>query len=202
MTISNKPVEAAGEKINNKRANLRTAESVIGSDGIVQNRKLFERCDKCTFFNKPDNCRIVEGPVQPDQICNWIQGRTGKDDDDKKYTIDDVQAFVWGMMKKQPYQHKVMDVQLTSAGWLILIEDTADPPHYFSLSLDFHVEHTSLEHHWTQEEVDALTRTGKEMNFKPPTNYDEALELHSRGEISTKEFEPFKRAHEVERRAG
>ncbi|KKK93473.1 hypothetical protein LCGC14_2692490, partial [marine sediment metagenome] len=74
----------------------------------------------------------------------------------------------------------------------------ADPPHRFSLSREFHIEHTSLEHHNTQEEADSITRTGREMNFKPPTSFVEAEKLYGLGEISTEEFEPFKRAREAE----
>ncbi len=194
--------ELDGGKISNDRARLRTASSATGSDGIEQHRERFENCGECAFFRKPDVCRVVEGPVADDQVCNWIQGRTGDSDDEKKrlYEVSDFRSFAWGMMKRQPYQHKVVDVQLTPEGWLVLIEDTADPPHYFSLSGKFHVEHTSLEHHWTQEEVDSITRTGKEMNFKPPTNFEEASDLYGRGEITTEEFEPFKRAHEAELR--
>lgn len=194
--------ESAANKINNERAQLRTTQAIIGSDGVMQHRERYENCGECVFYRKPDYCRIVEGPVAGDQVCNWIQGRTGdkKDEEKRMYTVDDVRAFVWGMMVRQPYQHKVVDVEMTPEGWLILIEDTADPPHYFSLSLDFHVEHTSLEHHWTQEEVDSITRTGKEMSFKPPISYDEASELFGSGDLSREDFEPFKRSHEMERK--
>ncbi len=188
--------EFGGDKLSNERANLRTASSVTGSDGIEQHRERFENCGECVFFQKPDVCRIVEGPVANDQVCNWIQGRTDDKDDEmkRKYTVKDFRAFAWGMMKRQPYQHKVIDVAGTQEGWLILIEDTADPPHYFSLSKRFHIEHTSLEHHWTQEEADSITRTGMEMDFKPPVNFEEASALFATGELSTEEFEPFKRA--------
>ncbi len=191
--------ESSSGKLNNERVNLRTASSVTGSDGIEQHRERFENCGECVFFQKPAICRIVEGPVANDQICNWIQGRTGDEDDEdkRKYDVDDFRAFAWGMMKRQPYQHKVIDVEFTPVGWLILIEDTADPPHRFSLSREFHIEHTSLEHHWTQEEADSITRTGREMNFKPPTSFVEAEKLYGLGEISTEEFEPFKRAKEA-----
>ncbi len=191
--------EFGAGKLNNERAKLRTTSSVTGSDGIEQHRERFENCGECVFFTKPDICRIVEGPVDDGQVCNWIQGRTGDKDAEKKrmYKADDFRSFAWGMMRRQPYAHKVVDVELTPAGWLLLIEDTADPPHYFSLSQKFHMEHTALEHHWTQEEVDSITRTGKAMDFKPPTNYEEASLLYGRGEIDTEEFEPFKRAEEA-----
>lgn len=191
--------EFDSSKISNDRAKLRTASSVIGSDGIQQHRQKFENCGECVFFTKPDVCRIVEGPISNDQVCNWIQGRAGSKEDQerRKYIVKDPRSFGWGMMQRQPYQHKVVDVESTPAGWLYLIEDTADPPHYFSLSLSFHIEHTSLEHHWTQEEVDSITRTGKEMNFKPPINLEEAQALFASGELPLEEFEPFKRAEEA-----
>lgn len=194
-----------GNKINNQRANLRTAQDVIGADGIVQQRKRFERCGECEYFERPNNCKIVEGPVAEDQVCDWIQGRTGdpKKDEPKTYNVPegDWRAFAWGMMKRQPYQHRVVDFEDTAVGPLILIEDTADPPHRFSLDGSFHREHTSLEHHWTQQEVDALVREGREMDFKPPVSYEEASELYGRGELSREEFEPFRRAEVARKRA-
>ena len=192
--------EFSSGKMSNERVNLRTANSVTGSDGIEQHRERYENCGECVFFSKPDVCKIVEGPVDNGQVCDWIQGRTGDPDDEekRKYEIKDFEAFAWGMMKRQPYQHKVVDVAATPAGNLLLIEDTADPVHRFSLSEKFHRDHTSLEHHWTQEEVDSITRTGKEMSFKPPVSYEEASTLFGRGELSLEEFEPFKRAKEAE----
>ena len=187
-------------KMSNERVNLRTANSVTGSDGIEQHREKYENCGECVFFSKPDVCKIVEGPVDNGQVCNWIQGREADPDDNAKkmYTVSDFRSFAWGMMRRQPYAHKVVDVESTPAGWLLLIEDTADPPHYFSLSQKFHMEHTALEHHWTQEEVDSITRTGKEMDFKPPVSYEEASLLYGRGDIDDEEFEPFRRAKEAE----
>lgn len=191
--------EFGAGKMSNDRVNLRTASSVTGSDGIEQHREKFENCGECVFFLKPDICKVVEGPVDDGQVCDWIQGRTGdKDEDAKKiYEVKDFRSLAWGMMRRQPYAHKVADVELTPAGWLLLIEDTADPPHKFSLSEKFTTEHTSLEHHWTQEEVDSITRTGKSMDFKPPTNFTEASLQFGRGEITLEEFEPFKRAEEA-----
>lgn len=187
-------------KMSNARVNLRTANSVTGSDGIEQHREKFENCGECVFFSKPDVCKIVEGPVDDGQVCDWIQGREADPDDNKKklFNADDFRSFAWGMMKRQPYAHKVLDVEATPAGWLLLIEDTADPVHRFSLSKKFHIEHTSLEHHWTQEEVDSITRTGKAMDFKPPIDYEEASALFASGELPIEEFEPFKRVKEAE----
>ncbi len=191
--------ESSAEKINNERANLRTAVPIIGSDGIEQHRERFENCGECVFFSKPNVCRIVEGPVQSDQLCDYIQGREGEEDDEsKKFNIDDVRAFGWALMKRQAYTHKVIDVEFTPVGWLLLIEDGQDPPHRFSLSWNFARDHLSLEHHFTQEEADRLVREGKVMNFKPPTSFVEAEKLYGLGEISTEEFEPFKRAKEAE----
>ena len=36
---------------------------------------------------------------------------------------------------------------------------------------------------------------------QPPTSYEEAETLFGDGELSTEDFEPFKRAHEAERKA-
>lgn len=191
--------ESSAGKINNERANLRTAVPITGSDGIEQHRERFENCGECVFFLKPNVCQIVEGPVQPSQVCDWIQGREGEgDDEDKKFDIDDIQAFAWALMKRQAYTHKVINVEFTPVGWLLLIEDGQDPPHRFSLSWNFTRDHLSLEHHFTQEEADRLVREGKIMNFKPPTSFREAEELFGQGQIGLEEFEKFKRAREAE----
>ncbi|KKL96048.1 hypothetical protein LCGC14_1848340, partial [marine sediment metagenome] len=76
--------ESSAGKINNERAKLRTTQAVIGSDGIMQHREKYENCGECVFYRKPDVCRIVEGPVADDQVCSWIQGRTGDEEDEEK----------------------------------------------------------------------------------------------------------------------
>lgn len=155
---------AQQEKLTNDRANLRAANP--------QNPG--ERCGKCQYFEEPTVCKIVEGPVSTDAVCDWIQSR---DTDAPKYDIKDEDwvAFGKGMIEKQPYQHKVIDVALTPEGPLVLIEDTIEPtPHKFSLTKDFHIEHTSLEHHWTQEEVDAILEAGKKQSDE-----EEALSIEN-----------------------
>jgi len=137
-------------KLTNERSKLRPARS----------DNLTERCGFCKYFNKPTTCQIVEGPVAADQVCDWIFSR---ETDAGLYNISDEDwiAFGKGMINKQPYQHIVKDVEITPAGPLVMIEDTSDPKHRFSLDKEFHVAHTSLEHHWTQKEVDDLVSVGK-----------------------------------------
>lgn len=143
-------VENSGQdKLANQRAKLRPAGKNEG-----------ERCKFCDFFNSPTNCKIIEGPVDINRLCNWIQSRKVENIPQYKIADEDWLAFGRGMMKKQPYQHKVVDVANTPAGSLLLIEDSAEPSHYFSLSKSFHIEHTSLEHHWSQEEADQLIAAG------------------------------------------
>ncbi len=144
------------QKLDNKRANLRSA--LKDNPG--------ERCKLCQYFQKPTACAIVVGPVSEDQVCDWIQSR--EVEGAPSYQVDDKDwlSFVAGMEKDQPYQHKVIDGALTPEGPLVLIEDTADPPHRFSLSKEFHIGHTSLEHHWTQAEVDRLITVGKKAVVK------------------------------------
>ena len=144
------------QKLDNKRANLRSA--LKDNPG--------ERCKLCQYFQKPTACAVVVGPVSEDQVCDWIQSR--EVEGAPSYQVDDKDwlSFVAGMEKDQPYQHKVIDGALTPEGPLVLIEDTAEPPHRFSLSKEFHIGHTSLEHHWTQAEVDRLVAVGKKAVVK------------------------------------
>ena len=139
------------EKLGNGRANLR--EALKDNEG--------ERCDFCRFFEEPVGCLAIEGPVEKDLVCDWIQSR-GTDAPQYKVAEEDWIAFGIGMVDLQPYEHRVIDVANTPAGQLVLIQDTSDPIHRFSLSREFHIEHTSLEHHWTQEEVDRMIAAGKE----------------------------------------
>ncbi len=139
------------EKLTNDRAGLREADP--NNSG--------ERCKKCSFFTEPNSCSIVQGPVGPDQVCDWIQSRGVRDVEQYQVSEEDWLAFGEGMIEKQPYCHIVRDVANTPEGPLVLIEDTAKPPHRFSLSKEFHTEHTNLEHHWTQDEVDSLVELGR-----------------------------------------
>lgn len=143
-------VSEQAEKLTNERANLREANP----DNPT------ERCKFCKYFSEPTTCQIIDGPVAADQVCDWVFSR---ETDAGLYKIEDENwlAFVQGMIDKQPYQHIVRDGAITPAGPLVMIEDTADPPHRFSLDKEFHVKHTSLEHHWTQAEVDALIDVGE-----------------------------------------
>lgn len=139
------------EKLTNERAQLRTAREDDPS----------ERCGFCQYFVKPNICKIVEGPVTADQVCDWIQSREVEQFPGYNVSDEDWLAFVQGMVERQPYQHMVIDGTLTPEGPVVLIEDTADPKHRFSLTKDFHIDHTNLEHHWTQEEVDKWIAIGK-----------------------------------------
>ncbi len=129
-------IETSSAKLDNERARLRRAK--VGNKG--------ERCKFCDFYDGKKSCKIIDGPVNANQICNWIQSRKAKNVPTYKVSEKDWLAFVEGMKKTQPYQHKVIDGALTPAGPLVLIEDTAKPEHYFSLPMSFHIEHTSLEH--------------------------------------------------------
>ena len=146
-----------GPKLTNARSRLRFANP----------KNPTEKCGECVFFRLPNICTIVEGPVRRDQLCDWIQSR-GKVKR-PQYTVrdEDWVAFVKAMVEEQPYQHIVMDGALTPAGPLVMIKDTVKPePHFFSLTKEFHVSHTTLEHHWTQEEVDLLIRIGRVEKFE------------------------------------
>ena len=145
--------EQAPVKLTNERANLRSANPQ--NDG--------ERCKSCIFFSEPDGCKIIEGPVGADLVCDWIQSRGVEDAFQYKVSDSDWLAFGLGMIEEQPYQHIVKDAALTPEGPMVLIADTSKPPHLFSLTKEFHISHTSLEHHWTQAEVDRLISIGKNM---------------------------------------
>lgn len=138
-------------KLTNQRARLR-----VGSPEFPG-----ETCGFCTFFTGPDTCEIVVGPVAPELLCDWIQSREVEEAIQYEVSDDDWLAFVAGMAETQPYQHIVQDGALTPAGPLVMIKDTSDPPHFFSLSKEFHVDHTTLEHHWSQDTVDELIGIGE-----------------------------------------
>jgi len=140
--------------LSNERANLRKA--IKGNPG--------ERCGFCQYFEKPTVCTIIVGPVSKDLVCDWIQSREVSPAAPLyKVKKNDWIAFGLGMVKEQPYQHIVRDVANTPEGQLVMIEDTSKPPHRFSLTREFHIGHTSLEHHWTQKEVDDLVAVGKKI---------------------------------------
>ena len=140
-----------GEKLTNERSNLRKSDP----------ENLTENCKNCVFFQSPNSCKIVVGPVSESLLCDWIQSRGLVKDPQYDVKDEDWLAFGRGMVAEQPYQHIVKDVALTPEGPLVLIEDTAKPKHKFSLSKAFHIGHTTLEHHWTQKEVDRLIAKGK-----------------------------------------
>ena len=35
------------------------------------------RCDRCTQYQPPTGCNIVEGPISPSGSCNFFAARTG-----------------------------------------------------------------------------------------------------------------------------
>ena len=201
--------EVGAEKINNEQANLRTAVDVIGPNGLMQRRKQFARCGACVFFRKPDNCRVVEGPVQPDQVCDWLQVRGSEENDAAKERLSaesqlwaNPKKFGWALMKHQDIlRFRVLAVNFTGPDVLFLIEDGQDPPHRYSVSLQRMSEMLALDNVWTPEEIDTLVREGMEMDFAPPVNYEEASALFGAGQMSKEDFEPFRREHEASRRA-
>ncbi len=166
---------AQTEKLTNDRANLREANP----------NNIGERCKRCRFFTEPDKCAIVVGPVDDNDVCDWIQSR--EVDNPFIYKLDDRDwlAFGRGMIKTQPYQHIVKDVTFTPEGPMVLIEDTMKPiPHRFSLTKDFHIEHTSLEHHWTQEEVDRLIALGKSSDLDKASHLKDCVRNRARRNIA------------------
>lgn len=140
----NYAIREQAEKLTNERARLREADA----DNPT------ERCKFCAYFEDPSTCRIIDGPVAADQVCDWIFSR---ETEAGLYEIadEDWLAFVVGMIKKQPYQHIVRDGAITPEGPVVMIEDTAEPPHRFSLTKKFHVEHTCVD-----EKTRAVTPDG------------------------------------------
>lgn len=134
-------------KLKNTVLSLRDAEFELGS------------CKNCKLFVKPTTCKILEGPVAADLVCDAIQGVETM----PRYKVKegDKAAFAKGMVKLQPYSHKVIGGHNTPVGWILVIEDTMPEPHRFSLSWNFSVEHTSREHYWNQDDADFITEAGK-----------------------------------------
>lgn len=114
-------------------------------------------CEYCRYYLDKE-CKVVADEIDPEWVCNAWQG----EEDVANYKVSDMGSFIKGMILKQPYQHKVLDGFNSPVGWLLIIQDTMKPkPHVFSLDLDFHMVHTSREHHWTQGEVNKLIVEGK-----------------------------------------
>ncbi len=132
------------------------------------------RCGLCRYFVEPNACKILEGPVAAELVCDGFQGI---EEGFPPYEVrdEDWLDFVNGMVKEQPYQHIVVAGHLTPAGPIVVIKDTIKPkPHIFSLSKQFHIGHTSTEHHWTQEDVDGFIRDGGGMAEAMPEAFAEA----------------------------
>ncbi len=139
-----------GPKLKNSTLNLRQSPWA---------EKSGPQCEVCRYFKAPNACAILVGPVDEYQLCDGIQGK----DSIPRYKIPSgkVMAFVDGMVKEQPYQHKVLKGVLTPVGPLLIIQDTMKPTaHKFSLPWEFSIDHTSREHIWTQKEVDRLIAVG------------------------------------------
>jgi len=134
-------------KLKNEELNLRDAEFELG------------RCKNCKLFVKTTTCKILEGPVAANLVCDAIQGVKTM----PRYVVKEAnkEAFAKGMVKLQPYSHKVIEGHNTPEGWILVIEDTMPKPHRFSLSWNFSVEHTSREHYWNQDDADLITDAGK-----------------------------------------
>ncbi len=121
------------------------------------------RCGLCRYFVEPNVCKILEGPVAVELVCDGFQGI---EEGFPPYEVrdEDWLDFVNGMVNEQPYQHIVVAGHLTPEGPIVIIKDTIKPkPHIFSLSKKFHIGHTSTEHHWTQEDVDQFIEAGRDM---------------------------------------
>jgi len=120
------------------------------------------KCGVCKYFIKTGACKVVEGDIKAEDVCNAIQRPNNKPT--YKLPKGKEGAFGRGMVKEQPYQHIVDQMLNTPMGYLVIIKDTMKPkPHYFSLPIKFHIAHTSAEHHWTQKEVDNLIKIGEKL---------------------------------------
>lgn len=140
----------------------------IQSDTVNLRAKDFPggKCSNCRYWvaNQGENrgraCKIVT-EAAPELVCDAFQGAP---EAVPPYEVrdEDWVEFVEGMVKDQPYQHIVLGGFLTPEGPIVIIKDTMEPEaHTFSLSKDFHIAHTTNEHHWTQAEVDKLIAAGK-----------------------------------------
>ena len=140
----------------------------IQSDTINLRAKDFPggKCSNCRYWvadqaeNRGRACKIVT-EAAAELVCDAFQGAA---EAVPPYEVrdEDWLAFVEGMVKDQPYQHVVLGGFLTPEGPIVIIKDTMKPEaHTFSLSKDFHIAHTTNEHHWTQEEVDRTIAVGK-----------------------------------------
>ena len=131
------------EKLENQVLNLREKDFPEG------------RCGQCRYFVESATCKILQGPVGAQLVCDGFQGLK-EGFPPYKVRDDDWLAFVGGMVKEQPYQHVVVSGHLTPEGPIVIIKDTIEPKaHIFSLSKDFHIGHTCVD-----METRAVTKDG------------------------------------------
>lgn len=142
--------DPTGPKVKNAVLNLRRSPWA---------KKDGPQCEYCRYFKDPAACAILEGPVDEYKLCDGIQGKESA----ARYTVPAGKelAFVSGLVKTQPYQHRILKGVVTPVGPLLIVEDTMKPrKHRFSLPWGFSIDHTSREHMWTQDEVNRIITAG------------------------------------------
>ena len=175
--------EMEASKLSNERANLR--------DGSAEDAM----CVGCRFFQGPNNCQVVEGPVAKTQTCDWVQydyDDKDKHDDDSKVRPkleENEIPFLWEILKNQPQTTMVKDIAMTPVGWLILETDKVGK--YWSKKLDAYLGELGRDHHWTQALVDGIIRAGKAIKIKPPTTQEEASKQFGDGDMELNAFKKF-----------
>lgn len=154
-------------------------------------------CAMCRYFIKgtdpSEACKIVTR-AEPELVCDAYQGL---DPRAPTYEVSDKDwlSFVDGMVKEQPYQHIVQRGFLTPEGPIVIIADTMKPkPHIFSLSKKFHLEHTGVEHGWTQEEADALINVGRRESVAVAHESEETIQEDVRPLFGSPQVEGFQEA--------
>lgn len=147
-----KPIHDAPIPAENERGRLRQADPL----------NEYERCLFCRHFESPTVCQLLEGPVTQDHLCDYIDS-TGMDRGMGVYFVaeEDFLAFGLALMAKQPLGEEICDVMNSKDGWIIQLEDGNG--HYYSQTKDEFIQHTSINHHWTQTEVNELVMIGRQI---------------------------------------
>lgn len=117
------------------------------------------KCHHCQYFSNM-RCSVLEHMVRSEQVCDAYSGSYFYEDADRKYVIENFNSFIRGLVDNHVLQNTVVRSLDSPVGILILFRDNMKPtPHYFSVTISEFIENTVSKHHWTQEEVNNISRS-------------------------------------------
>lgn len=132
------------------------------SDGEVRLRThefTTGKCEYCQYFNNV-RCSVLEHVVGPGQVCDAYSGNYFYNESDRKIVVEDFKGLIKGLMSRQPLQNLVVRSLDSPVGILIIMRDSMETSHYFSITMNDFMENMINKHHWTQDEVNKLSGFG------------------------------------------